>query len=92
MHQPAGEAVSAARTAPAPAAGSAQPTVRRLIVYTLLFALVVVTAIGLSGLLGRLLGAGTVLVAGDVAGLARSLAFTLIGGPKIGRASRRERV
>jgi len=81
MHQPAGEAVSAARTVPAPAAGSAQPTVRRLIVYTLLFALVVVTAIGLSGLLGRLLGAGTVLVAGDVAGLARSLAFTLIGGP-----------
>jgi hypothetical protein len=66
---------------PAPAAGSAQPTVRRLIVYTLLFALVVVTAIGLSGLLGRLLGAGTVLVEGDVAGLARSLAFTLIGGP-----------
>ena len=73
--------MSAARTAPAPAAGSAQPTVRRLIVYTLLFALVVVAAIGLSGLLGRLLGAGTVLVAGDVAGLARSLAFTLIGGP-----------
>ncbi|MDQ0076049.1 hypothetical protein J2S97_001214 [Arthrobacter oryzae] len=73
--------MSAARTVPAPAAGSAQPTVRRLIVYTLLFALVVVAAIGLSGLLGRLLGAGTVLVAGDVAGLARSLAFTLIGGP-----------
>jgi hypothetical protein len=73
--------VTAAQTVPAPAAGSAQPTVRRLIVYTLLFALVVVTAVGLSGLLGRLLGAGTVLVAGDVAGLARSLAFTLIGGP-----------
>ncbi|KIS27236.1 hypothetical protein TV39_11970 [Arthrobacter sp. SPG23] len=73
--------MTAARTVPAPAAGSAQPAVRRLIVYTLLFALVVVTAIGLSGLLGRVLGAGTVLVAGDVAGLARSLAFTLIGGP-----------
>ena len=73
--------MSAARTVPAPAAGSAQPVVRRLIVYTLLFALVVVAAIGLSGLLGRLLGAGTALVAGDVAGLARSLAFTLIGGP-----------
>ena len=56
--------MSAARTVPAPAAGSAQPTVRRLIVYTLLFALVVVAAIGLSGLLGRLLGAGTVLVGG----------------------------
>lgn len=73
--------MSAARTVPAPAAGSAQPTVRRLIVYTLLFALVVVASTGLSGLLGRLLGAGDVLVAGDVAGLARSLAFTLIGGP-----------
>lgn len=73
--------MSAARTAPAPATGSAQPTVRRLIVYTLLFALVVVGAIGLSGLLGRLLATGTVLVAGDVAGLARSLTFTLIGGP-----------
>lgn len=76
--------MSVARTVPAPAAGSAQPTVRRLIVYTLLFALVVVASIGLSGLLGRLLGAGTVLVAGDVAGLARSLAFTLIGGPMAG--------
>ncbi|WP_232223514.1 DUF5671 domain-containing protein [Arthrobacter sp. FB24] len=81
LHEPDGEAMTAVRPVPAPAAGSAQPTVRRLIVYTLLFALVVVTAIGLSGLLGRLLGAGTVLVAGDVAGLARSLAFTLIGGP-----------
>lgn len=76
--------MSVARTVPAPAAGSAQPTVRRLIVYTLLFALVVVAAIGLSGLLGRLLGAGNVLVGGDVAGLARSLAFTLIGGPMAG--------
>ena len=60
---------------------SAQPTVRRLIVYTLLFALVVIGAIGLSGLLGRLLGASTELAAGDLAGLARSLAFTLVGGP-----------
>jgi hypothetical protein len=81
LREPGGETVSAARTVPAPAAGSAQPTVRRLIVYTLLFALVVVAATGLSGLLGRLLGAGTVLVAGDVAGQARSLAFALIGGP-----------
>jgi hypothetical protein len=50
-------------------------------VYILLFALVIVAAIGVSGLLGRLLATGTVLVAGDVAGLARSLAFALIGGP-----------
>ncbi|WP_427174886.1 DUF5671 domain-containing protein [Arthrobacter sp. 92] len=77
--------MSTAGTAPAPAPatapGTAQPTVRRLVMYTLLFALVVVGAIGLSGLLGRLLSSGTVLAAGDIAGLARSLAFTLIGGP-----------
>lgn len=76
-----GDVVNGAPPAPARTAGSAQPTVRRLIVYTLLFALVVVGAVGLSGLLGRLLGAGTVLAAEDVGGLARSLAFTLIGGP-----------
>ncbi|MCY7288504.1 MAG: hypothetical protein LH624_09720, partial [Cryobacterium sp.] len=39
----------------------AQPTVRRVIVYLLLFALVVIAAIGLSGLLGRLLDAGPIL-------------------------------
>ena len=41
----------------------------------------VIAAVGLSGLLGRLLVAGTELATGDVAGLARSLAFALIGGP-----------
>ena len=61
--------------------GSAQRTVRRLITYALLFALVVIAAVGLSGLVGRLLIAGTELAVGDVAGLARSLAFALIGGP-----------
>jgi hypothetical protein len=65
----------------APAVGSAQRTVRRLITYLLLFALVVIAAIGLSGLLERLLVAGTPLATADVAGLARSLAFALIGGP-----------
>ncbi|MEY9777121.1 DUF5671 domain-containing protein [Arthrobacter sp. MW3 TE3886] len=60
---------------------SAQRTVRRLITYALLFALVVITAVGLSGLLGRLLVAGTEMASDDVAGLARSLAFALIGGP-----------
>lgn len=65
----------------APAAGAAQRTVRRLIMYVLLFALVIVAAVGLGGLLGRLLTAGTALAADDVAGLARSLAFALIGGP-----------
>ncbi|KQN88822.1 DUF5671 domain-containing protein [Arthrobacter sp. Leaf69] len=61
--------------------GSAQRTVRRLITYLLLFALVVIAAVGLSGLLARLLAGGTELATGDVAGLARSLAFALIGGP-----------
>jgi hypothetical protein len=63
---------------------AAVPTVRRLIIYVLLFALVVIGAIGLAGLLGRLLNVGVELVAGDTAGLARSLAFTLIGGPLAG--------
>jgi hypothetical protein len=60
---------------------SAQRTVRRLITYALLFALVVITAVGLGGLLGRLFVTGTELASDDVAGLARSLAFALIGGP-----------
>lgn len=62
-------------------AGSAQVTLRRLILYVLLFALVVIAAIGLSGLLGRLFSTGAVLATADVSGLSRSLAFTLIGGP-----------
>ena len=60
------------------------PTVRRLIVYVLLFALVVIAAIGLAGLLGRVFGTGVELVGEDTAGLARSLAFALIGGPLAG--------
>ena len=73
--------VVATRTTPQAGDAAAVPTVRRLIIYVLLFALVVIGAIGLAGLLGRLLGMGVELVAGDTTGLARSLAFTLIGGP-----------
>lgn len=65
----------------APTAGHAQTTLRRLIQYALLFALVLIAASGLSGLLERLFTSGAVLASTDVAGLARSLAFTLIGGP-----------
>lgn len=65
----------------APSTGSAQGTVRRLIVYILLFALVTIAASGLSGLLGRLLEVDDPLAVGGNAGLALSLAFTLIGGP-----------
>jgi hypothetical protein len=65
----------------APAAGGAQRTVRRLIVYGLLFVLVVIAAIGLAGLLGRSLDVGTPLAGGGAADLALWLAFTLIAGP-----------
>ncbi|WP_241977253.1 DUF5671 domain-containing protein [Cryobacterium sp. Sr8] len=81
LHEHGGEVMSDAATPQAPTAGGAQRTVRRLIVYVLLFALVAIGATGLSGLLSRLLEAGTALASDDVAGLARSLAFTLIGGP-----------
>ncbi len=64
-----------------PAPSGAQPTVRRIIVFGILFALVIVGATGLDGLVGRLLDTGTVLAGGDTAGLAQSLASTLIGGP-----------
>ena len=72
---------AAQATATTQATGSAQGTVRRLIVYTLLFALVTIAAIGLGGLLERLLDLGTQLAVGGVADLALSLAFALIGGP-----------
>jgi hypothetical protein len=64
----------------APSPGSAQGTVRRLIVYTLLFALVAIAASGVSGLLTRLFEVGDPLALGGNSGLALSLAFALIGG------------
>ena len=64
-----------------PATGTAQAKVRRLVVFVLLFALVMIAANGLSGLVERLLRAGQVLAGEGIAGLALSLAFTLIGGP-----------
>lgn len=63
--------------------GRGQTVVRRLIVFILLFALVVIAAIGVSGLIERLVGAGRVISEGD-AGLARSLAFALVGAPLAG--------
>ncbi|MFJ5861157.1 DUF5671 domain-containing protein [Pseudarthrobacter sp. NPDC092439] len=62
-------------------AGSSLATLRRLIQYGLLFALVVIMANGLSGLLTRLFAAPGTLASADVASLALALAFTLIGGP-----------
>ena len=60
--------------------GGAGTVVRRIILLLILFALVVIAAIGVSGLIERIVGADRV-IAGDDAGLARSLAFTLIGVP-----------
>lgn len=74
---PAGPAAVPASTAD----GSAQGSVRRLIVYTILFALVSIAAIGIAGLLERLLQLGDRVAIGDDTGLALSLAFALIGGP-----------
>ena len=77
-----GGAVGAALRPPAPS-GRAQTVVRRIIVFVILFALVAVAAGGLSGLLEQAIGASQVLAADD-SGLARSLAFTLIGAPLAG--------
>ena len=68
-------------TSVSPGRGSGVQTVRRVITYTLLFVMVVLAAIGLGGLLQRLLDAGNELVAVDSSGLAQSLAFALIAGP-----------
>lgn len=54
--------------------------VRRFFQYLLLYGLLVVVGIGLSGLLGRLLERD-VLVTADQAELARDLAFTVVGLP-----------
>ena len=73
--------VIAVRRSGAQPGSTSTPTARRVVVYILLFALVVIAAIGLSGLLGRALDTGTNLAGSDVTELARSLAFTLIAGP-----------
>ena len=63
-----------------PAGSTAQAKVRRLVVYVLLAALVVIAANGAGGLLERAL-TGQVLAGEGIAGLALSLAFALVGGP-----------
>ncbi len=55
-------------------------TVRRFFQYLLLYVLIVVSAVGLSGLLGRALDTST-LVAGDQTDLARNLSFAVVGIP-----------
>ena len=61
--------------------GGAGRSVRRFVVYTLLFILVILAGIGLSGLLGRLLDGARLLADGDTTGLALNLAWALIAGP-----------
>jgi len=56
-------------------------TVRRVIIYLLLLTMVIIAAIGASGLLERALDAGNTLVYSGSDGLAQSLAFALIAGP-----------
>ena len=55
-------------------------SVRRFFQYLLLYALIVVSALGLSGLLGRVLEPSTLVVA-DKTDLARSLSFVVVGIP-----------
>ena len=55
-------------------------TLRRVFQYLLLYGLLVIVAIGISGLLGRLLETD-VLVTGDESALARDLTFTVVGVP-----------
>ena len=65
----------------APDATPADPhAVRRLFQYAVLYGLLVVVAVGLAGLVGRLLDRD-VLIAGDEAELARDLSFVVVGGP-----------
>jgi hypothetical protein len=55
-------------------------SVRRFFQYLLLYGLAIIAALGLSGLLGRLLGR-TTLLAADQTDLARSVSFVVIGIP-----------
>lgn len=59
----------------------ALPTVRRLVLYILLFTLVTLAAVGAAGLLGLLFTSGTGEDSERTNNLARSLAFVIIAGP-----------
>ncbi|MRX43586.1 DUF5671 domain-containing protein [Agromyces kandeliae] len=61
--------------------GSAQGAVRRLIVFILLFVLVTIAAVGVSGLLDRAFDVDRTLAGSGTAELALQLAFALIAGP-----------
>ena len=70
-------------TAGAAGSGSSEAhAVRRFFQYLLLYGLLIVVGVGVSGLLGRLFD-GQIRLAGDEAGLARDLAFTVVGIPLV---------
>ncbi len=73
--------VGAGRRRSTGAGGIDSRSVRRFFQYLLLFILFVVVAIGLSDLLGRLMGASTSEWPVDSSALARALAFVIIGLP-----------
>jgi hypothetical protein len=79
--EPSADAAAAAAEAQPAPGGSAQRTVRRLIVTTLLAVLVTIAATGIAGLLERLLDLAAPLAGGGTGDLALSLAFTFVGGP-----------
>ncbi|MFC9332997.1 DUF5671 domain-containing protein [Arthrobacter sp. NPDC057009] len=72
--------MSTVRTGHARAVPSALTAVRRLVVFSLLFVLVLIGTSGVGGLLERLFASGTPVAGNDVGSLARSLAFGLVGG------------
>ena len=74
------ETASAPTPNPTPAEGGVQ-TVRRVITYLLLFIMVIIAAMGLSGLLERLFSINRTVQYFDNFGLAQNLAFALIAGP-----------
>ena len=72
---------SPATSSPVANAGGVGRSVRRIIVYGVLFMLVCLAAGGIGDLLTRLIDSGRMLFGNDVSGLALTLAFTLIAGP-----------
>ncbi|QKJ18757.1 DUF5671 domain-containing protein [Microbacterium hominis] len=68
---------------PASTASRGQTALRRILVFAILFALIVIAAVGVGGLLARALGLARVLATSDT-DLARSLAFALVGVPLAG--------
>ncbi|GLI28766.1 hypothetical protein ARHIZOSPH14_30080 [Agromyces rhizosphaerae] len=66
------------------AATAAQATVRRVVIVVLLAIAVGIAAIGLSGLVERMLGLADPLAGSDTTGLALALAFALVGVPLAG--------